>query len=274
MYITDFTYDNISLNSLGYVVCLFNRGGQEEISNGSNIDFKTVPNIDGSYSYLAHSAYSECITATFQICKDMCVANYDPAMTVTEISRLSSWLGRKQYHKLTVNAPGYEDIFFEGSFTKISRVEFNGIVIGLTLEFTSNRPYALRNKRSDTLTFTEGGDQDSQILNVYTDVLGSFYPKITIVCGDNGDMALAVGDPEEVGDYYFAIGDCTAGETLTVDYPMVSSDDPNHNLTYHFTWFYPMLSKSTVGEYEPNTITVSMPCTVTFEYYPAVNISI
>jgi len=262
MYITDFTYDNISLSSLGYVVCGFNTSSQEEISNGSNIEFTKVATDGGRYYALANSIYPECLTTTFSICKNYCASNYDPRMTVAEISRIASWLNRKDFHKLTVDADGYENIFFEGSFPTIQRVEFGGDVIGLTLQFVTNKPFANSTKKTTTLTFNAAG---SQTLNVYSDELTDFYPeKVTITPTAAGNITVNG----------CTIKNCGAGEIITLEYPTISSSNTSHSLANDFNYNFIKLTKNTVGDYQANTITASAACTVKFEYYPVVKISL
>ena len=264
MYLTNFIYDNISLNSFGYIVCEFNTSSQDTISNGSNIEFTTVPMNNGRHFALANSKYSEVITATFSICKDPCVANYSPALTVTEISEITSWLTRLGFHKLQVDADGYENLFFMGSFHNVSRVELGGEVIGLTFEFTSDAPFAYKNQRIDTLTFTQAGTQE---LYVYTDDLGEFYPTVKITCGAAGDIT--------INDC--TIKNCRAGEIINIDYPTISEEPSRnapHDLANDFNYNFIPLYKGVVGAYEINEITASAPCTIEFKYNPIVKVGL
>ena len=261
MYLTDFTYDNISLSDFGCIVCEYSTGSQDTISNGSNIEFSTVSMDNGRHFALANAKYSEVLTATFTICKNPCVANYSPALTVAEISTITSWLTRLGFHKLTVDADGYENLFFMGSFHNVQRIEFGGDVIGLTFEFTSDAPFAYKNERTDTLVFAQDGEQN---LNVYTDDLGDFYPKVIITCGATGD--LYINDLE--------IDNCTTGEVITLQYPTFYSSNGRHDIENDFNYEFIKLSKTIVTPYEVNTISASMPCTIIFKYNPIVKIGL
>lgn len=276
MYITDFTFNGIKLSDMGYAVCTFDKSTSGDISNGSELEFTTVPAYDGSYHMLARSSYPECIKATFSICKNFCVANYDPIMTVAEISRLSSWLGSKRFNELRVNAPGYEDIFFEGSFSSITRVELGGDTVGLKLEFISNRPFALKDPITET--FTLDPDSPPEEIRVYTDVLGIINPKVQIVntSGEilNGlTIAVFINDGEEDEDTISItrLSSLAIDEHISMDYPIISSNEPD--IVNRFNYDFIKLSKNNIENYESNFITANRACEVTLTYNPAVNIS-
>lgn len=99
IYATDFEYDGIRLGNLGYLICRFDGGGLETISNGSQITFNKISMQRGSRWELASSEYSECLQATLQICKNPCMAE-DMYMSLQEVSKLTSWLNRKDFYKL------------------------------------------------------------------------------------------------------------------------------------------------------------------------------
>lgn len=262
MYITNFIYDGIPLNSFGCIVCELNTSSQNTISNGSNIEFSTVSMNNGRYHALANAKYSEVLTATFTICKDPCVANYSSALTVSEISELMSWLTRLGFYELRVDADGYENLFFMGSFHNVQRVEFGGDVIGLTLEFTSNAPFAYQDAITEELVFTE--PHSYQTINVVTDDLGEFYPiEIIINCSEDGDIELTDNE-----GYTCAILNCTSGEIISLEYPIINNNRGNHDIANDFNYVFPKLYKFSVGIYEANSIYSNKPCSITIEYNP------
>ena len=263
MYIINFTYDGIALRSFGFIVCTFNTATQDTISNGSNIEFSTIPINGGTHFALANSKYSEALTATFTICKDPCVPNYNPVLSVAEISQITSWLNRRDFHELRVDTSGYENLFFVGSFRNVSRIEFGGDVIGLQFEFIANAPFAYENEREDTLTFTHGGIQD---LNVYTDDLGEFYPEVTVECGNAGNLRINE----------CVIKNCQVNEIITLNYPTISTSESNHDIQNDFNYKFISLHKTTPNEYEANRIQLGdggravlvSECVMTFRYCP------
>ena len=275
MYITDFMFDDVWLSELGYMVCSFSNSSQGEISNGSNIEFKTTPIFGGEHFLLAKSSYPEVITATLQICKKTCVSDYDPAMTVDEISKLTAWLCRKYFCDLVVNAQGYYDedhpentIYFVGSFTKVSRVEFGGMTIGLTLEFISDAPFAHRQLIEEQLTFTESGTQS---VDINTDYIGDFYPDyIMVECSADGNLQIGFSHNS------MEIANCVTNERIEINYPEIhSSIRSDAQLASNFNYEFPKLyHDESVTLSTSNEFTANMPCTIYFGYSPIVNISI
>lgn len=276
MYITDFMFDDIWLSDFGYQVCSFGKATQSEISNGANIEFKTTSIRNGELSLLAKSIYPEVITATLQICKQMCVNDYNPIMSVADISKLTAWLCQKQFCDLIVNDPEFYDethpentIFFTGSFAKVSRVEFGGNTIGLTLEFISNAPFAHKPPVETTLTFTEAG---TQTLSIVSDYVGDFYPshmEITMpdeIEPETLELSTSISD--------MTIENCEANEILYITYPIITSSSRSQsNLASAFNYDFLKLY-SGLGDSTDNAIHSSIPCEVRIEYNPVVNISI
>ena len=68
----DFEYDNLRLSDFGFIICKFDSSDVETIENGSQIKFNTVPTLNGMKHELTSSSYEDCISATFQICKNKC----------------------------------------------------------------------------------------------------------------------------------------------------------------------------------------------------------
>ena len=275
MYITDFKYDNIWLSTLGYMVCSFNKSSSGDVSNGSNIEFTTVPMNYGTRHILAATSYPECITATFQICKLPCGQDRVPAISVHDIAKLSEWLNRRDFHKLEVDNAEYEDIYFNGSFSSIQRVELGGDTIGLTLEFKTDSPFAHKDKTA-TLEF-ENGDE-TLTLNYYTEVIGDAYPKsIAVTCHleEGAEETLEMYNVTTESDSTLVEG-CSNGETIEFFYPQIHSSVSWHdnNLYDDFNFKYVKLSKSTIADYDENEIYCSIPCTMVFNYVCDIKISL
>ena len=265
MYFTDFTYDGTQLSTLGYMVCTFGNASGEDISNGSKLDFTTVAQDNGRKYSLANSQYSECITATFSICKNPCAQNYTPAMSVADISKITAWLNRKQFKKFKINATDFTDIFFEGSFN-ISRVEYGGETIGLNLELITNRPFALKEEVSTTLSFSANQERT---INFTTDEIGDIYPKMIVTFGANS-FGLTVKDSNNNVISTTSITSVTSGNTRTLEYPMIYPDSNIDGFNFEF----PKFRKSTTNTYDVMKLTASTACSIVIKYNPVVRISI
>ena len=99
MIILDFEYDGLLLSDFGCMICNLDKGGGIETSaNGSQVSFSTTPILKGSKHLLSDVNYSECLTATFQICKNPCIYHGEDAfLNAEEIAELMRWLNRKSF---------------------------------------------------------------------------------------------------------------------------------------------------------------------------------
>lgn len=258
----DFEYDGILLSGFGFIVCEFSSsGGVDTISNGSNIKFTTVPILNGNKFLAAAAQYTECLSATFNICKSPCLSDdtqIEP-ITVDEITRLSRWLCRKEYKKFKIFKEGYEQIYFEGSFT-INRVMLNDKVIGLELQFTSNRPFAQYEPIIKTLRFTTAGQ--SFIFRDLSDEIGYINVDATITCNASGDLTIH----NSAENRTTVINHCINGEIITMKYPIISSSISTHKIQDDFNYTFFRIANS--WDNSVNKITASLPCTIKFSYSP------
>ena len=258
----DFEYDNILLSALGYIICDFsNSSGFKTVNNGSDIKFTTTSILNGNQWLATGTKYSECLSTTFSICKSPCLSDeYDIGeITVDEITWFSRWLCRKTYKKFKLIKEGYEQIYFEGSFT-MDRIMFNERVVGLELKFTTNRPFALYEPCTKTLNFTSSNQ--TLTFRDISDEIGYIYADTTITCGSSGDFVLY----NSVDDRYIVINNCTAGEVITMNYPVIKSSLTTHRIQDDFNFNFFRISNAWNNSL--NKITASMPCTIKFTYSP------
>lgn len=260
----DFEYDGLLLSDMGYMVCDFGSKGLETVDNGADINFNTIPLFYGTKHELINTNYSDCLTATFQICKNPC-NDYTEKITVEEFNRLTYWLSRKNFYKFKIINDEYEDIFFEATFN-IRRIEFGGEIYGLELEMKTNRPYGLRELVFNSRTLSAG---ESLIINDMSNEEGFIYPYIEITLGDNsGTLTIQNSLSNEVT----IINGCSAGEKITFNYPMITSSLSTHKIQDAFNWTFPKLINTFSNQ--KNIFSFSLSCYVKFTYNPIVKISI
>ncbi|MCD8376869.1 MAG: hypothetical protein LUD69_07985 [Oscillospiraceae bacterium] len=261
MYAYDFEYDGVTLSDLGYTLCKFDSSGEETVTNGSQITFNTVSTLRGAKYELTSSEYSECITTTFQMCKDLCAFD-DLEISVSEMRELMSWLNRKRFHKFKLLDENneYSSFYFEGSFN-ISRIEMDDKVVGLELTLITNRPFALLEPVTVTIS-TSGSFED------VSDEEGFIYPETTITLKASGN--LTIYNVEEDRTTYIA--NCTSGEVITMNYPVISSSLSSHEIQNDFNWNF--LRVANTYEEHTNTISSSLSCTIVMTYSPVVKIGL
>ena len=258
---TDFEYDGMRLSDFGFMVCEFSGGGTKTEGDIPSINFTTTPMLNGNKWLNASAKYDSCLTATFNICKIPYPDGYSDTKYITtdEEATLSRWLCRKTMHKFKLLMEGYEQVYFEGSFS-IERVTLGGRIIGFSLILTTNRPFALYEPCVKELNFHNSGETIT--FHDISDELGHIYVRAEITCGDNG--RLTIHNSMENRDT--AIDNCTIGEVITLDYPSICSSIPSHRIQDDFNFRFLRIANSWGNR--DNHLTASMPCTVKLSYSP------
>lgn len=142
----DFEFDNKKLSSYNFMICNFGSKGLDTISNGSNVTFNTVSTLGGAKHELISAEYEDCLETTIQVCKNYCHSDVEE-ISSTEFRELTKWLSRKKFLKFKILSEEYIDLYFEVKID-ISRIEIDGRLIGLELNITTNRPFALKEPRT------------------------------------------------------------------------------------------------------------------------------
>jgi hypothetical protein len=236
----------------------------ETLSAGSDISFQTTAIQNGKKYMLTSSAYESCIETEFQICKNPDIFEKDEMhFTVEEQRLISRWLKRMDFHKLRIISDDdeYGDFYFEGSFN-ISKMELAGKVIGFTLTFTSNRPFATGNDVINRCTLN-AANQSYSILDS-SDEIGYLYLNMEITCNSTGTLRITNNRDNRTTE----ILNCTKGEVITFDNLIIETSLENHASTLmdDFNFVFPQISNDM--DSRKNTYTFSMPCSVVFKYKP------
>ena len=259
----DFEYDGYRLSSFGYIICKFGSDGLETVSNGSQITFNTISTLHGLKQELTSVEYGECLESTFQICKNPC--NGDIEMTVDDIRELSRWLNRKEFLKFKLLDNEYLNLYFEASFN-ISKIESNGKTVGLELNMITNRPFALQEPRSIVLESII--ENDVKIINDTSDEEGYIYPHMKITVNQDGDLSIH----NKIEDRIMEIKNCSVGEVITLDYPIIQSTFSSHKIQNDFNWNFFRIANTFRNK--KNELTISIPCIIELSYSPIVKMSI
>ena len=264
MRIYDFEYDGWTLRDKGFIVCKFGSKGLETVSNGSNITFNTVSASRGERHELVSTEYGDCLSTTFQICKDTCNVD-DKEISVSEMQDIMSWLNRKSFHKFRFINDEYIDIYFEGSFN-VSKIEIDGRLCGFELNLITNRPFGLHNPIVVKIENTKA----NEVKKIYSssDEEGHIYPSMEIVVNSNGNLEIY----NEFENRTMRIANCKAGEVITVNYPMIESSLSSHKIQNDFNWIFFRLAKTYQNGL--NNISISLPCTITMTYTPIVKVGL
>ncbi len=259
----DFEFDGKRLSNYGMIICSFDSKGVETV-DGVKITFNTVPTMNGRKHELTSVQYEDCLETTIQVCKYSCVDGIQE-MTATEHRELTKWLNRKKFLKFKILDEDYIDLYFE-ALINVSKIELEGKVLGLELNITTNRPFALKEPKiiSVNNTVTDG----KHSINDTSHEEGYIYPHTEIVINQNGN--LKIHNAIENRDTYIA--NCKKGEVITMDYPVIQSSISSHNIQNDFNWNFFRVANT--YENSRNDLTISIPCSIKVEYSPIVKVGL
>lgn len=261
----DFEYDNLRLSDFGFIICKFDSSDVETIENGSQIKFNTVPTLNGIKHELTSSSYEDCISATFQICKNKCDSNQTDTISLDDLRKIMSWLNRKEFHKFRLLDDEYSGIYFEASFN-VSKIEVDGRVFGFELEMSTNRPFAIREPIS--MTFDIPNKNMAKTIFEESDEEGFIYPDMEIEIKQAGDLEIK----NLFNNRIMRIANCQVGETIKVKYPLIESSISSHKIQNDFNWVFFRVENTFKNK--KNEIIFSLPCTVKITYSPIVKVTI
>ena len=261
----DFEYAGRSLSSFGMVLCQFGGSkGLDTIADGAEIKFTTASTMGGSKHNLVSTSYEDCLETTLQICKYSCGGNIQE-ITTTEHRNLTHWLCRKKFLKLKFLDEANIDLYHE-AIINVSRIELDGKLYGLELNIQTNRPFALKEPRTITINNTVQDGKHSINDTSYEE--GYIYPEMEIVVNQDGN--LKIHNAIENRDTYIA--HCTAGEIITLDYPVIQSSDSSHNIQNDFNWKFFRIANT--YDNSRNDLTISLPCSIKIKYSPIVKVGL
>ena len=258
---TDFQYDGIRLSDLGYMICQFDEsGGFATASAGSQLTFTKVSRNSGRYFLLSGSRYDTPFEAEISICKP------DGAtITVAEYAELMRWLNRPDFHDLYVGYEDkdseYDDIHFRGTFN-VNKVEFYGRLVGFTLVFTTDGPFAYGDPRTYNFSLTS-----SKTYTIYeeSDEIGYIYPdSLTVTAKEAGDLTLA----NSIESRNTVINNVVNGEVLTFEATVstLESSELSHSVMNDFNFTFFRLANTM--EERANVISSNIACDVSLTYTP------
>ena len=171
------------------------------------------------------------LTTTFDICKDPCnvETQEDAFFTIDEVANITRWLTRKEFLKFKLIKEGYENIYFDGSFN-ISRKLLGNDVIGFELNLVTDRPFAQYEPVKKTFKIKDYNQME--IFKDISDEIGYIYPKVEITCNAGGTLKIhnALENRDTI------IKNCRAGEVITMNYPIIESSLPSHQIQNDFNY--------------------------------------
>ena len=263
----DFEYDQLRLSDKGFMICRFDSGGIDTILNGAEITFNTVSTMRGMKHELTSAEYEECLTATFQICKNLC-DDRNIEISLEDTRDIMRWLNRKNFHKFRLLDDEYTGIYFEASFN-VSKIEMDGKTVGFELEMFTNRPFALYDTVVHTIKNIKAGSTKSIFSK--SDEEGYIYPDMVIEIDGDGTFEIY----NDFEDRTMRIANCKRGEIITINYPLIESslgEERETKIQNDFNWEFFRIASTFKNRL--NEFTISLPCTIKIKYSPIIKVGI
>lgn len=308
----NFEYAGKTLEQFGMILCQFGGSkGLDTVADGAEINFTTVPTMNGLKHNLTSYQYEECLEATWQICKYSCNGDIQEIAPI-EHRNLTAWLCRKKFLKLKILDEVNIDLYHE-AVINVSKIELDGKLMGFELRVTTNRPFALKEAKTTTVNCIEGQEvygwekystgHETEVvkLGYATSKDKNAYPSGTHTDGYQyisiGKVYKAsINDTSYEEGYIYPqmeitvkangnltihnsienretyIGNCKSGEVITMDYPVIKSSDSSHNIQNDFNWNFFRVANT--YENSRNDLTISLPCSIKIKYSPIVKVGL
>ena len=260
----DFEFDGKRLSSFGCVIASFGDKGLETI-NGTEITFNTIPSLTGSKHRLVSTVYESCLETVIQIVKYSCdtdIEEIHPSL----LRELTKWLNKKSFRKFKILDEEHIDLYYMSSVKSINKIVIDGRLMGLELNIITDSPHAFKEKRTVVINNIETDGKHS--INDISDEEGYIYPFTEITIHQSGDLKIY----NAIEDRYTNILNCTSGEVITLDYPIIQSSDSSHDIQNNFNWKFFRIANT--YENSRNDLTISLPCTIKLKYSPIVKVGL
>lgn len=264
----DFEYDGQYLSDYGFIICDFNfAGGANEFIAGSVITFNKVSRNQGKKYSLTSTQYDECITTSFDICKNPDLyGGDDMEILEEEYTAIMRWLNRREFLSFCViSDKDYEQniCYYQASFN-VSKIKIRERLFGIRLTMETDKPFGYGQEQSITWTFSQANT--SKVLFDMSAEIGSIFPTVVITCNGNGTLSIY----NESEGCTTVIKNCKNGEVITLygDTQIIESSLASHDIYDDFNYNFFRIG-NTISNRE-NKITVSLPCNMTIKYSPII----
>ncbi len=231
MYATDFIFDGIQAGHQGFMICSFQSDAIDTSDSGCKIEFTTI-NPSGTNTWLKTNAnYSEPLTFSFSICKNVCGNENDMYFNQEDIAFIMRWLVRKEYCYIHFLQKSFEDVYYNCRL-QAEQYFVNGKTAGFNITGTCDAPFGYSREQTITLYPVD------HIQTIYddSDEIGQTHPYIELTCKTNGMIEV---QNISSGQSAMQIKNCTQNETITIgqDYQIKSTVQHN-NLSKDFNYVY------------------------------------
>ena len=268
MYAIDFEYDGQYLSDYGFIICHFDFSTGANVANaGSKITFEKVSRNRGKQYSLTNAKYDECVTTSFDICKNPDLYDYEEReISNDEYRDLMRWLNRREFLKFQAfdeDDKERDTCYFNVSFN-VEKVKIAEKLYGLRLNLESDKPFGYGQELTTSWVFSDVSV--SKILSDMSDEIGYVYPDMKITCNQAGDLSIF----NELENCTMLIRNCSVGEVITIkgNEQIITSSYDSHDICNDFNWEFFRIGNTI--DNRNNRISVSKPCAIVITYSPII----
>lgn len=266
MFGTDFEYDGKRLSDYGLMILSFNGTSNDTVSSGASLVFNQVKTTSGNNFDISSSTYdSPYSSPPIQIGKDPCFYKNnqeDLYFSPIEISKIQSWLCQDDYCKLKVDQDGYENIYWNATFSS-KQILINGRIVGLELSLFTDAPYG----HMDEIEIRKRVKKDEPfVIYNLSDEIKNIRPYIEVKFQESGDFILT----NTMDNLATEVKNVSEDEVITFygRHQNITSSLPEHIVADDFNYHYPIIGnikKNNINEY-----IASLNCEITIKYSPII----
>lgn len=256
-----FTFNGKSSESFGLLIVRFDSKGLTDVSVGTQTDFETESNCDGSKWYSISNKYKEPLKFTIQLAKNPCSKSNDEMyFTRNEVRAVTSWLcSPYDYKSFSVDDEFYYGMNFQAKFINPQYLTVADRICGLELTIMFERPYAM----SDDIKYQKifNGSGNMIVFNHSDEFDKCLYPQqIIITALSNGNIVLHNSNENQYVSTEFK--DCIHNEVITMNCEdrIITSTNTSTHIMERFNKNWIRLSH---GE---NIFTITGNCKIEFKY--------
>ena len=263
----DFEYDNKMLSDYGYMVMNFNNSSEGAVSSGADITYNQVRTASDDIFNLYSSTYDAAYSITFQIGKNPCIYDNQEEMYLSpiEVSALQRWLCQDEYCKFKVRQEGYENIYWNATFSS-KQVLVNGRIVGLELTLFTDAPYAYLDEIEININMKKG--ENYTILSM-SDEIGKIRPYIEIKFLESGDFIFT----NTMDSINTEISNISKNEVVTLygQNQYIFSTLQAH-IAKDFNYHYPVIANT--KQTNINEISSNLDCEIIIKYSPIIKVGL
>jgi len=166
-----------------------------------------------------------------------------------EISRISRWLFKREYHELKIIDEEYGEAVFNCILTNSKRVDISGYSYAIEVEAVCDRPwgYVTKTKVIQGQPYVDGVIPNSHKMSNFSSIEADIYPEVKIESTSGGVFGVGLLKDGEKGNFFYNL---QPGEIVTVNNELniiTSSIGINRYDGYEFFW--PKLSNERVDNF-------------------------